>query len=113
MPSVELARSFVRRLKDLSKKYPRATAQVQALIAELEQGNTPGDQIPGTGYTAYKTRLPNPDAGKGKSGGFRVVYYIRTANRVVAVLIYSKSEIVDISLDEIKQAIEEYLTANP
>ena len=110
MATVELARSFIRRLKELTKKYPCVTQQVQTLIAELESGATPGDQIPGTGYTAYKARLPNPDAGKGKSGGYRFIYYIRTADSVIALLIYSKSDQVDVSPEEIKFLIDEYLS---
>src|SRR3954447_15424457 len=113
MPSIELAKSFIRRLKELRKRYPRVTSQVQDLIRELEQGQTPGDQIQGTGYTAYKVRLPNPDAGKGKSGGYRVIYYIRTSDRIIALLIYSKSDQVDVSADEIRQLIEEYLDSHP
>lgn len=112
MPTVELARSFIRRLKELRKKYPHVTEQVQALILQLEQGETPGDQIQGTGYTAYKTRLANPDAGRGKSGGYRVIYYIRTVDKTIALLIYSKSDQVDISPDEIKRLIEEYLSTH-
>jgi len=112
MPSIELAKSFIKRLKELRKKYPRVTEQVLALIRELEQGKTPGDQIQGTGYTAFKTRLANPDPGKGKSGGYRVIYYIRTADRIIALLIYSKSDQVDVSADEIKQLIEDYLDAH-
>jgi len=112
MPTVELAKSFIRRLKELRRKYPHITEQVQRLIADLEQGETPGDQIQGTGYTAYKTRLANPDAGKGKSGGYRVIYYIRTVDRVIAMLIYSKSDQVDVSTDEIRLLIEDYLNQN-
>ncbi len=113
MTNVELAKSFIRRLKELRKKYPHITEQVQLLIGELEQGETPGDQIQGTGYTAYKTRLANPDAGKGKSGGYRVIYYVRTADKIIAILIYSKSDQVDVSTDEIKLLIEEYLNSHP
>jgi mRNA-degrading endonuclease RelE of RelBE toxin-antitoxin system len=112
MPNVEFAKSFIRRLKELRKKYPHVTEQVQNLIRELEEGNTPGDQIQGAGYTAYKTRLPNPDAGKGKSGGYRVIYYVRTVDRIIALLIYSKSDQVDVSTDEIRLLIEEYLSTH-
>ncbi len=113
MTNVELAKSFIRRLKELRKKYPHVTEQVQILIRKLEQGETPGDQIQGTGYTAYKTRLANPDAGKGKSGGYRVIYYVRTVEKIIAILIYSKTDQVDVSIDEIKLLIEEYLNTRP
>lgn len=111
MTTVEFAKSFIRRLKELRKKYPRVTQQIQALVLELEHGETPGDQIQGTGYTAYKTRLSNPDAGRGKSGGYRVIYYIRTTDKIIMLLIYAKSDQVDISHDEIKQLIEDYLNS--
>jgi hypothetical protein len=42
---------------------------VQPLLDELNQGQTPGDQIPGVPYEVFKVRVRNSDSGKGKSGG--------------------------------------------
>jgi hypothetical protein len=39
----------------------------------LKAGQLPGDQIPNLAHNVYKVRLPNRSAGKGKSGGFRVI----------------------------------------
>ena len=71
--SVEFRRNFLRELKQLDKKYPSATHNVEALANELENDERPSDKIPNVGYDVYKVRLSNPSAGKGKSGGFRVV----------------------------------------
>lgn len=74
---IAFAPSFKKELKQLQKKYPRIQQQIHSLIEQLVAGETPGDQIQATGYTVYKVRLPNPDTQRGKSGGYRVIYFIR------------------------------------
>lgn len=66
-----------------------------------------GDQIQGVGYTAYKARVKNSDACRGKSGGYRVIYYIRTADRLILLTIYAKTKQTDISVEEIRRIIDE------
>ncbi|MCU0480775.1 MAG: addiction module antitoxin [Anaerolineae bacterium] len=68
---------FDRALKRLKKPFPKVTHEVAKLSAQLEDGELMGDRIPNTPHELYKVRLPNPDAQKGKSGGFRVVYYLK------------------------------------
>ncbi len=63
----------------------------------------------GTGYTAYKVRLPNSDAQRGSSGGYRVIYYVRTASGRLLVTIHSKTEQSDIPADDIRRIIDEEL----
>lgn len=106
--SVDFSPQFTKSLERLSRKYHHVVDEVEKLVDQLEEGETPGDQIRGTGYTVYKTRLRSPDAGRGKSGGFRVIYYIRTATRIILITIYAKSERADILPDEIRRIIEEY-----
>jgi mRNA-degrading endonuclease RelE of RelBE toxin-antitoxin system len=74
----------------------------------LQQGETPGDQIPGTQYTVFKVRIKNSDIAKGKSGGYRVIYYVKTSEWVVLITIYAKTEQSDISPEIIKQIIDDY-----
>lgn len=105
---VELTPHFVRIVKRLRKRFPKISNVIQELIGMLAQGETPGDQVQGVGYTAYKTRLPNPDAQKGKSGGYRVVYYIKKADRVILLVVYSKTDQIDISPEEIRELIDEF-----
>lgn len=67
---------FKKRLGRLERKYPKTIDEVESLIAILAQGERPGQLVPGVGYTVYKARLPNRAAGRGKSGGFRVIYSV-------------------------------------
>ncbi|MDE2855188.1 MAG: type II toxin-antitoxin system RelE/ParE family toxin [Chloroflexota bacterium] len=97
MPAtVRLLPKFRRRLKRLRRKYPAVTLEVDKLITALEIDHRPGDKLSGYGYDLYKVRLPNPSARRGKSGGFRVVYYVQFEDLVHLVTIYSKSEEGDI-----------------
>ena len=63
--------------------------------------------MPGIDYAVYKTRLPNKAAGRGKSGGFRVIYYVQLADSVTLLTIYTKTEQTDISVREIQQLVAE------
>jgi len=101
--------TFKREAKSLRKKYPHIQDDLNSLIQSLEQGETPGDQMSGVGYTAYKVRIPNTDSNTGKSGGYRVVYYIQTPESVVLMSIYTKSDQSNITPRQVKTRIEQYL----
>ena len=92
-------------MKRLRKKYPRIDSDILPLIERLERGETPGDRIPGVKYAICKERLPNTSASKGQSGGFRVIYYLRTAEYTFLITIYSKNEQVDFPLGEIERIV--------
>jgi mRNA-degrading endonuclease RelE of RelBE toxin-antitoxin system len=110
--TVSASLTFLRTIKRLRKKYPHIQSDVQPIIEQLLAGETPGDQIQATGYTVYKVRAPNRDAHRGKSGGYRVIYYIQSASSIVLLLIYSKSERSDTDAGEIG-AIIAGLPENP
>ncbi|MBZ0288122.1 MAG: type II toxin-antitoxin system RelE/ParE family toxin [Anaerolineae bacterium] len=105
---VDLSARFRRDVKRLSKKYRRVRHDVEDLIQQLEQGETPGNQVQGTRYTVYKVRVHNSDMPKGKSGGYRVIYYVQTMSAVVLITMYIKSERADISDAEIRRLIDEF-----
>jgi len=75
---VEYTAEFKRNLRVLAKKYPHIRSDVQPLLHDLELGDTPGDHIPGVGYTVFKVRLRNRDTQKGKRSGYRLIYYLKT-----------------------------------
>lgn len=102
---VAFAPTFQKTIQRLRKKYTHIQDDVQPILNQLSVGETPGDQIQSTGHTVYKVRVPNRDARRGKSGGYRILYYIRTVSSVVLLTIYSKSERSDIGDGEIQAII--------
>src|SRR5579872_891271 len=105
---IEYTPEFKRNLRQLAKRYRRIKTDVQPLLDALGQGQTPGDQVPGVVYEVYKVRVRNSDSGKGKSGGYRVIYQHMMDSTIVLVTIYSKSEQEDMAPHEIRQILLDY-----
>lgn len=100
-------------LKKLAKKYPSVLDIVEEFYEFVEQGHLVGSEISGLKLgkdKVYKARLDNPDRNQGKSGGFRIVYYLVTnENEIYPLTIYSKTEQSEITNSEIKQLIKSYM----
>jgi hypothetical protein len=87
---VETIFVFDKQAKRLSKKYPSLKKDLSELIDSLaskpEQGKSLGNNF-------YKIRLAIGSKSKGKSGGARIIAYIKiTATIVYLTSIYDKSE---------------------
>ncbi len=106
-PPTEVAftSEFKRSLRRLSKRYRNIRRDVEPVIKQLGSGERPGDRVTGTDHVVYKVRVANSDARRGKSGGYRVLYYVETAERVLLVTIYSKSDQGDVSAAVLRQII--------
>jgi mRNA-degrading endonuclease RelE of RelBE toxin-antitoxin system len=98
---------FQDNIKRLHKKYPHIRDDLEPLTNQLSRGATPGDRVKGTNHIVYKVRVKNSDANRGKSGGYRVLYYIVQHDIVLLLTIYSKSEQPDIKTDQILRIIKE------
>jgi mRNA-degrading endonuclease RelE of RelBE toxin-antitoxin system len=98
---------FEKAVKQLKRKYPAVTSEVRKLVIQLESDERLGDKIPDVGYDVYKVRLSNPSASRGKSGGFRAIYYVQVEDKLFLLTIYSKTEQANISPEKIRQIIEE------
>ena len=108
MPTtVSILPEFHKHIKRLKRKYPAVTNEVRDLVQQLAEDERPGDKIAGVGYDVYKVRLANPSAQRGKSGGFRAIYFARLAHHVMLVTIYSKTDQADISPDKIRRVLED------
>jgi mRNA-degrading endonuclease RelE of RelBE toxin-antitoxin system len=105
---VQSSTVFNRNIRNLAKKYRSIRNDIQPVIEQLERGDLPGDKIPGIGYDVFKLRVRNSDIQKGKSGGYRLIYYVKTATGIILLTIYAKSEQADILGDEIRSIITEY-----
>ena len=109
-PAIQIALTprFQRDLRTLVKRYRSIRSDLQPLIEQLQAGETPGDLITGIKYQVFKVRLKNSDIQKGKSGGYRVIYYVKTAENIILATIYSKSDRSDVGNDVIEDAIAQY-----
>ena len=105
---VRFTPEFKRNLQALYKKYRHIRADIEPVVEQLKKGERPGDQVPGVGYAIYKVRIQNHDAGKGKRGGYRVIYYVAMPTLVILVTIYSKNEQSDISAAQVRRIIKEF-----
>lgn len=99
---------FKRALRKLSRRYRSLRVDLRELLSELESGKKPGDQLQDSRYFVFKVRVKNSDAQKGKSGGYRVIYYIRSADRTILVTLYSKSDQDDIQSGDVQRIINKY-----
>lgn len=81
---------FEKELKRLAKKYPSLKDEYLEMVKSLK-----GDPEQGTslGNNCYKIRLAISSKGKGKSGGARVITYIKVKKETVFLLaIFDKSD---------------------
>jgi mRNA-degrading endonuclease RelE of RelBE toxin-antitoxin system len=105
--------TFTQNIRRLKKKYRNILRDVKPTIEQLESGETPGDQVSGIGYPVFKVRVRNTDAQRGKSGGYRILYYLKTNTNILLLTLYSKSEQDDIAAEDLKSIIEEYDRQSP
>ena len=105
--SVELSTNFKREAKRLSKKYPSLKSELAELFTELEENPTLGVHL---GNNIYKIRLAIASKNAGKSGGARVLSFVKvTETTVLLFAIYSKGEVENLTDKQIKELIKDYL----
>ncbi len=86
---------FEKELKKLAKKYPSLKEDFLELANELADNPTLGVSL---GRNCYKIRMAISSKGKGKSGGARVITYVKVIkNFIYLISIYDKSDIENIS----------------
>ena len=105
---IALTPRFKKDLRELAKRYRSIRSDVQPLIDQLQASEIPGDRIAGIKYQVFKVRVKNSNIQKGKSGGYRVIYYLKNAQGIILTTIYSKSDLTDVSNEIIEQAIAQY-----
>lgn len=92
--------SFEKEFKRLSKKYPSLKSDLTNLVSELENNPFQGSAL-GKGF--YKIRLKISSKTGGKSGGARVISFVKIIqDTVYLALIYDKSERSSINDKDLK-----------
>ncbi|MBX2900507.1 MAG: hypothetical protein KF775_12700 [Cyclobacteriaceae bacterium] len=86
---------FERELKRLVRKYPSIKKDITALCATLLVNPTLGIPI---GNNCYKIRMSITSKGRGKSGGGRVITYVKVIEKIIFLIaVYDKSELGSVS----------------
>ena len=72
-----------------------------------------GTAIPKNAREIYKKRIADPDRNRGKSGGYRLIYWWRETEReIVGLYFYLKSEKEDVTQKEIEAARKAFISRN-
>ena len=102
-----LTSNFKKEAKRLAKKYKSLKIELEILGQELSNNPTQGTSL---GNDVYKIRLAISSKGKGKSGGVRIITFIKIDNQTVLLLsIYSKGEKDSISDNEIGKLLTKFI----
>jgi mRNA-degrading endonuclease RelE of RelBE toxin-antitoxin system len=104
---IEISPNFKKEAKRLTKKYSSLKTELTFLIQELEVNPTLGTPL---GNDIYKIRLSIASKNKGKSGGARVLTFVKiTQTKVLLFSIYNKGEVDNLTEKEIQELIKDYL----
>ncbi len=96
--------NFKKEAKRLIKKYASLKSELEKLNDELEEKPTLGTHL---GNDIYKIRLAIASKGKGKSGGARVMSFVKVIDTTVYLFsIYNKGDKDSISDKEIQEILK-------
>ena len=64
----------------------------------------------GSIYTLYKVRAKNSDSKRGKSGGYRIIYCLKTDTKYILITLCSKSDQGDLTARELNRLLTDIET---
>ena len=101
---VELTDHFKKEAKKLTKKYRSLITELEALGNELAENPKTGTPL---GHDVYKVRLAVSSKGKGKSGGARVITFVKVVKeKVYLVSIFDKGQLDNLTKDQIIELLK-------
>ena len=104
---IELTNNFKKEAKKLIKKYASLRSEIIELGKELSKNPTLGTPL---GNDVYKIRLAIASKNKGKSGGARIISFVKIIDETVFMIsIYNKGERDSITDKEIQELLKGYL----
>ena len=98
---------FKKHIRKLNRRYRSLQQDLQPVLTELETGTLLGDRITGLDDIVFKVRVKNSDNKKGKSGGYRVIYYLKTDEEIRLLAMYSKSDQANISVSSLRRILSD------
>ena len=104
---IETTDNFKREAKQLIKKYASLRYEIEELGRELVENPTMGISL---GNDVYKIRISIASKNKGRSGGARIISFVKIIEETVFLLsIFNKGEKDNISDKEIDILLEGYI----
>lgn len=97
-------KSFKKQFARLSKKYSSLFNDIDDFKESIAKNPFQGESL---GHGLYKVRMSITSKGQGKSGGARVITFVRIVDETVSLFaIYDKSEIENIPTHELINLIK-------
>lgn len=87
--SIQFSPEFEKQLHKLSKRYRKIRDDIEPVILQLQESEIIGDRFIGLGekYQVDKVRVKNSNIQKGKSGGYRLIYYLKSATNIILLTV--------------------------
>ena len=102
--TIRTTESFDKSVKKLFKKFPSLIQDLKTLKVQLLENPTGGIPL---GKDCYKVRMSIASKNKGKSGGARVITYVKVENKLITLLnVYDKADKESISKKELATLIK-------
>ncbi len=105
MPKFDITKTpfFEKRVRELKKRFGNIEEDLDGWSEHLNDIEELGVQLKSN---VYKVRIANSDKNRGKSSGYRLIVYLKLCNNeLVFIYIYDKSDIENISENELDKAI--------
>jgi mRNA-degrading endonuclease RelE of RelBE toxin-antitoxin system len=100
--------TFDEAVNRLKRKYPRVEEDLQDALASPWAPRA----LPGFANKLWKLRAGSRDQGRGKSGGFRIIYFhdlVGDPRTLFLITIYAKTEREDLEIAELQQIYSRFL----
>jgi mRNA-degrading endonuclease RelE of RelBE toxin-antitoxin system len=105
--NIETTSVFDKQAKRLAKKHPSIKSDLIELGKSLAENPTQGSAL---GNNFYKVRMAIKSKNKGKSGGARVITFVKVIDSTVFLAtIYDKSEFDNLSAEAIEGVFKSFL----
>ena len=104
---IRVTPDFRKQLRKLEKRYRKVKSDLEPILMQIQMGKIVGDRLQEIDAEVFKVRVRNSDTNRGKSGGYRVIYWLKLPECVVLLDIYSKSDRDDVEVNIIKDIITE------
>lgn len=103
--NVVLTSGFKKDLKRIAKKHRQILSDISLLADQLAENPTIGTDL---GKNVYKIRLAITGSSKGKSGGARVITYVKiAAQTAILAEIYLKNEYDTVDVNSVLSRLSE------